>query len=101
MPRDLVYQNGNRACGCSDRFGWIRTPEGASCQPVFQRCGYIEERNVCTTFLEILRNPFECLFGGPESKEQNRGNLPYEQVCCPYIDYDEQEYYKFENVVVY
>ena len=58
MPRD----NGYGGCGCPDRFGWIRTPEGASCQPVFQRCGYIEERNVCTTFLEILRNPFEWYY---------------------------------------
>ena len=104
MPRDLVYQNGNRACGCPNGFTPVPPEPGeeeGKCIPSFQRCGYIEERNVCTTFLEILRNPFECLFGGPESKEQNRGNLPYEQVCCPYIDYDKQEYYKFENVVVY
>ena len=94
MPRD----NGYGGCGCPNDMRW---DVDLGCIPQFQRCGYIEERNVCTTFLEILRNPFECLFGGPESKEANRGNLPYEQVCCPYIDYDNQEYYKFENVVVY
>ena len=94
MPRDLVYQNGNRACGCSDRFGWIRTPEGASCQPVFQRCGYIEERNVCTSLGYILTHPLQCLF-------PSRNEPPYEQVCCPYIDYNNREYYKFEDVVVY
>ena len=94
MPTDGEYGR----CGCPNGFGW---DIDLGCIPQFQRCGYVEERNVCTNLRDILNNLAECLFGGPESKEANRGNLPYEQACCPYIDYDNQEYYKFENVVVY
>src|SRR3989344_7233993 len=105
MPRDRGYG----VCGCPDNFDWIRPrtdPDTGEiipgfCNARFQRCGYVEERNVCTNLRDILNNLAECLFGGPESKEANRGNLPYEQACCPYIDYDNQEYYQFEDVVVY
>ena len=100
MPRD----NGYGGCGCPDRFGWNTFAQ--ECQPRdFRRCGYIQQedewRNVCTSLGYILTHPIECLFGGPESDEQFRGSLPYEQVCCPLTEYEGEVYYSQQDVVVY
>ena len=56
-------------------------------------------RNKCTSLGYILTHPIECLFGGPESEPE--GPLPYEQACCPYLEYEGEMYYKPEDVVVY
>ena len=95
MPRD----RGNGACGCPSGFRWNAFAQ--ECQPTFSRCGYVEERNVCSNLRDILNNLAECLFGGPESKEANRGDLPYEQACCPLMEYDDEEYYSPQDIVVY
>src|SRR3989344_4231078 len=49
MPLDYREENSGR-CGCPSGFDWRITFEGGICQPRFFRCGYVEERNVCTTF---------------------------------------------------
>jgi len=101
MPTDGEYGG----CGCPSDMDWIITPEGSSCQPRFFRCGWDpneedpRERNKCTTLSYILVHPIECLFGGPESEPE--GSLPYEQVCCPYLEYEGETYYRPEDVVVY
>src|SRR3989338_3802429 len=92
MPRD----NGYGGCGCPDRFGWTVIPGvGGSCQPRdFVRCGYVEERNVCTSLSYILTHPLQCLF-------PSREEPPYEQACCPLMEYDDEEYYSPQDIVVY
>ena len=102
MPLDYREENSGR-CGCPSGFDWNSVAQ--ECQPRFFRCGYDpneedpNERNKCITLGYILTHPIECLFGGPESEPE--GPLPYEQVCCPYMEYEEEVYYRPENVVVY
>ena len=95
--RPLDYGNAESGrCGCPDGFEPITTPSGVICQPSFARCGYINNENVCTSLIYILTHPLQCLFHKPNQEE-----LPYEQVCCPYTEYDGEVYYKPEDVVVY
>ena len=87
----------NGACGCPRGFSWA--PVEQECVPSFARCGYVNQENVCTSLSYIISHPIYCLFGGPESQIQE--SLPYEQACCPYVGYGEEDYFKFNDVEVY
>jgi len=80
------------ACGCPTNFEW--DSDLMSCKPIFTRCGYVHNENVCTSLIYILTHPLECLF--PQREEP-----PYEQACCPYINYNNDEYYQPKDVEVY
>ena len=98
--RPLDYGNAESGrCGCPDGFGWVVLPgQEGECKPIFARCGWdeINEVNKCTSLVYIITHPIECLFDKP-----NKEGLPYEQVCCPYTEYDGEVYYSSQDVVVY
>ena len=94
MPNDWDHV-GSGICGCPNKMEWDVTSE--QCIPNFQTCGLSNDVQVCNSLIDILTHPLDCL----RRLSGDRNPPPYEQACCPYIDYEGEEYYRFMDVEVY
>ena len=89
------YTVGSGRCGCPTNLRWDLDSE--SCIPTFQTCGLSNDVQVCNSLIDILTHPLDCL----RRLSGDRNPPPYEQACCPYIEYEGEEYYKFMDIEVY
>src|SRR3989344_5135288 len=85
--------NGGTVCGCPDGFEW--GPFAQKCVARFSNCGENPPGTQrCNSLLDILINPLLCLFSQNDEP-------PYEEVCCPYIEYQGEQYYQRQDIEVY
>ena len=85
--------NGGTVCGCPDGFEWNSFTQ--QCVAQIGNCGENPPGTQrCNSLLDILINPLLCLFSQNDEP-------PYEQVCCPYIEYQGEQYYRRQDIEVY
>ena len=88
---------------CSIGFYWEASQK--ECLPAITMCYVGIEDDWCFSpsyTYPYVEDPFNCLYGGPESgPEGNPGPLPYEQACCSYSYFGITYYYTWQGIDVH